>query len=165
MAVWRKQEVIESPSARDLVIWDRLVKSHEAFALASVEFLEETVDRVTVLRGALRGHGKHTAIWMLSSLPQSELQDLFDDLVFQASYAHGAVGTVRNAILSLPREWVISNIENVAEPLLVDGTYDEYRRLLELYALLDPALTKRLVERAIQHPDPDIQEAGRDFSR
>lgn len=156
--------MIESSSARDLAIWARLVKSHEAFALASMEFLEETADRITVLRGALRGHGKHTAIWMLRSLQQSELQDLFDDLVVQASYAHGAIGAIRDAILSLPREWVISNIEGVAEPLLVDGTYDEYRRLLELYALLDPALTKRLAERAIQHSDPDIQEAGRDFS-
>ncbi|WP_343411345.1 RHS repeat-associated core domain-containing protein [Candidatus Amarolinea dominans] len=36
---------IESSNARDLAIWDRLVQSHEAFALASVEFLEEMVDR------------------------------------------------------------------------------------------------------------------------
>lgn len=155
--------MMEPSYARDLAIWNRLVQSHEAFAFASVEFLTGPVDRVTVLRGALRGHGKHTATWMLRSLRQSELQELFDDLVFQASYAHGEIKAVRDVILSLPREWVISNIESVAEPLLADGTYDEYRRLLELFALLDPLLTKRLAERAAQHSDPDIQEVGHDF--
>jgi len=154
---------MELPNAQDLAIWNRLVQSHEAFALASAEFLMGQVDRVAVLRGALRGPGKHTAIYMLRSLKQSELKELFADLVFHASYAHGAIGAVRDAILSLPRDWVLSRIEDVAESLLTEGTYDEYRRLLELYVLLDPTLARRLAERAAQHSDADIQEAGQDF--
>jgi hypothetical protein len=45
----------------------------------------------------------------------------------------------------------------------VNGTYDEYRRFLELYIEIDTELTKKLAMRAIQSPDFDIREAGEDF--
>lgn len=154
---------MESPNDFAFTAWSRLVQSHKAFSDASREFLTGSFDRVTLIRNALGGHDKHTAIYVLKSLKQSELQELFDVLVFHASYSHGAIGSIRNAILSLPRDWVLTRIDEVAEPLLADGTYDEYRRLLELYALLDPALTRRLAERAARNPDPDIREAGEDF--
>ena len=153
----------EQANPQDLAIWNRLVHSHEAFALASTDFLTGDIDRVAVIRSALQGRGKQTAFYMLRFLNQSDLQGLFEDLVFHASYAHGALISVRDGILALPREWVLARIEVIAEPLLASGTYDEYRRLLELYALLDPMLTQRLAERAIQHPDLDVQEAGYDF--
>lgn len=154
----------EMPNNQDLAVWNRLVQTHQDFARVSTEFLTGNIDRVALIRYAMHsGHGKHTAIFMLQSLRQTELQDLFGELVTHASAAHGAIGAIREAILSLPREWVLARVEAVAEPLLVDGTYDEYRRLLELYELLDPALRQDLAMRAVQHPDPDIQEAGQDF--
>lgn len=163
MAVWRT-EVTEMPSSQDLAVWNHLVQAHEDFARISTEFLTGNIDRVALIRYALRsGHGKHTAIYALQSLRQTELQELFVELVTYASSAHGAIGAIREAILSLPRDWVLDRLEAVAEPLLVGGTYDEYRRLLELYQLLDPVLTQNLAMRAVQHPDPDIQEAGMDF--
>ena len=151
------------PSSDDIAVWNRLVESHNAFAMASREFLAEGVDRVRLMHSALRGKDRATAIYMLRHLRVSELQQLFDDLVFQASYAHGAIGAIREAILSLPREWVLGNIEQVAEPLLQDGTYDEYRRLLELCIELDRDLTYRLARRAVEQTDEDIREAGKDF--
>lgn len=155
---------MEMPNVEELVIWDRLVQSHQAFALASMEFLTGNVNRVALVRYGLRtGHGRHTAIYMLRSLKQIELQELFDDLMFCVSHGHGAVDAIREVILSLPREWVLARIEAAAEPLLIDATYDEYRRLLELYELLDPVLTQKLAMRAMQHWDPDIREAGEDF--
>lgn len=154
---------MESTNDLALSVWSRLVQSHKAFSEASREFLSGSFDRVIVIRNALGGHDKHTAIYVLRSLKPSELQELFDILVFHASYSHGAIGSIRDAILSLPRDWVLARIEEVAEPLLTNGTYDEYRRLLELYTLLDPMLTQRLAERAVQNPDPDIREAGEDF--
>lgn len=150
-------------SPQDMVVWNRLVHNHEAFAFASTDFLTGDIDRVAVIHSALQGRGKQTAFYMLRSLNQSDLQGLFEDLVFHASYAHGALMAVRDSILALPRDWVLARIEAVAESLLANGTYDEYRRLLELYALLDPMLTQRLAERAIQHLDLDVQEAGHDF--
>lgn len=154
---------MESPNDFAFSAWNRLVESHKALSEASREFLTGTFDRVAVIRKALGDHDKHTAIYVLRSLKRSELQDLFDVLIFHASYSHGALGSIRDAILSLPRDWVLARIEEVAEPLLANGTYDEFRRLLELYALLDPVLTRRLAERAAQDPDPDIREAGGDF--
>ena len=42
----------------------------------------------------------------------------------------------REAVLALPRDWVIANIERVASNGLDLANYWEYRRLLELYSLL-----------------------------
>jgi hypothetical protein len=151
------------PPSNDIVIWGRLVESHKMFAMASREFLAAGVDRVRLLRDALRGKDRSTAIYMLSYLTIAELEQLFSDLVFLVSFSHGAVGAVRNAILSLPREWVLANINQVADPLLGAGTYDEYRRFLELYIELDYELAYELAQRAAGHTDQDIREAGEDF--
>jgi hypothetical protein len=43
------------------------------------------------------------------------------------------------------------------------GAHEEYRRLLELYFLLDRDLTQALATRASHHSDPDTREAGEDF--
>ncbi len=69
----------------------------------------------------------------------------------------------RDAILSLPSDWVLARIEQVSEPYLLTGTHEEYRRFLELYQELDHPLTLALAQRAASHPDPDIREAGEDF--
>ena len=132
--------------------------------LAAVrDFLSEDIDRVGLLKVKLRSSDAKIAVVVLDHIGGSELSELFGELVFLAASTHWAVQRARAAILRLPREWVLARIEVIAEPLLASGTYDEYRRLLELYALLDPMLTQRLAERAIQHPDLDVQEAGYDF--
>ena len=82
--------------------------------------------------------------------------------MFLASFGHGSIEAVRDLILSLPRDWVINDIEREAEPLLQKGDYDEHRRFLELYELLDADMTQRLARRAAANPDPDIREAGED---
>jgi hypothetical protein len=148
---------------RDAVIWSRLVRCHQAYAEASREFLASDVDRVKLVRRGLHGRDRSTALFVLKYMKAVELEQLFGDLVFLASFSHGAVHVVHNAILSLPRKWVLTNIETVAEPLLEKGTYDEYRRLLELYVELDHKLALKLGHRAIRHADPDIREAGEDF--
>jgi hypothetical protein len=150
-------------SGNDSAVWNRLVESHNAFAMASREFLSPAVNHVRLIQNALRGEDRIIAICMLHSLKTSELQQLFGDLVFLASFSHGAIETVRSAILSLPQEWVLAHMEQVVEPLLRDGTYDEYRRLLELYTLLDRNLALELARRAAEHTDEGVREVGRDF--
>jgi hypothetical protein len=49
--------------------------------------------------------------------------------------------------------------------LLENGTYEEYRRLLELYIDIDLSVGQRLVKRALEHEDPDIREAGEDMQK
>ena len=69
----------------------------------------------------------------------------------------------RRKVVALPRPWVVANIERVAAAGLdlTDGW--QYRRLLELYSLLDRALVERLVKVGELSPDPEIAEAAQDF--
>ena len=149
-------------SSDDINLWRRLVDSHKAFALALQEFLTRDVDRVTLMRNALHNEDRTTALYLLPHLKTSELEELWSDLIFLASFSHGAIQTVRDVILSLSREWVLARIEETAEPLLRNGTYDEYRRFLELYIALDHDLAVRLARRAVKHPSIDVKEAGED---
>ncbi len=150
-------------SDSDLAVWNHLVESYRIYATASQEFLAGNVNRVGLLRNAIHNQDRLYAIMMLKFLHTSEIQQLFDDLVFLASSSHGSVGAVRNAILSLPREWVLAKIEPLAEPFLQNGSSDEYRRFLELYIKLDQALAQRLALRAANQEDEDIREAGMEF--
>lgn len=148
---------------RDDDIWNAYVTSYRSYLEASHQFLTGDHDRVAILKKAFRSSDRYFAITLLKFLQQEELQQLFEDLVFLASFAHGSVDYVREIIHKLPKEWVISRIEQIAEPLLENGDYDAYRRLLELYIELDETLTRRLAQRAFQSTDYDIHEAGEDF--
>jgi hypothetical protein len=101
---------------------------------------------------------------LAGSVSEEEVRALFSDLVNVASVGHSNIEPARFVILSLSREWVIANIEAAAEPLLREGGEEEYRRLLELYNLLDGRLAARLAARARASDDPAIREAGVDFS-
>jgi hypothetical protein len=153
----------EQQSEKDIEVWQQLVESHNKFALASKAFLLGDIDRVSLMKQALYDQNRATAFYFLRYLKQEELIQLFDILVPLASTGHGSVSTVREAILSLPRDWVIKNIEQLAEPLLAAGTYDEYRRFLELYFELDKDLALKLAQRAVEHSDYDIKEVGEDY--
>jgi hypothetical protein len=145
--------------------WQHLVDSYKAFSLALHDFLFELNEdtRINIMKGELRSRDRTTAIYMLQHLKTSEKIQLFEELMFLASFSHGAIQAVRDAIFTMPRDFVMTNIERVAEPLLQNGTDDEYRRLLELYAALDLALAHKLAERAFRHEDINIQDVGKDF--
>jgi hypothetical protein len=70
----------------------------------------------------------------------------------------------RSQVLAMPRAWVLEHIEEVATGALNLSDYWEYRRLLELAALLDSRLLQRFVSLGLGHPDPDVHEAAEDFS-
>jgi hypothetical protein len=144
-------------------IWERLVQSHLAFSLASQEFLSEGIDRVAIIRQALQGNSRNTAIYILQWLPTSELQQVFDQLIFLSSSEHGGIISVRRAILSIPKDWLLENIELAVEPYLQNGTGEEYRRFLELYTYIDAQLTRRLALRALEQQDLDTRAVGQDF--
>jgi len=148
----------------DEVLWRALVDREKGFYAARAGFMSGAADRVAVLRSALRSVAERgTALRVLPILPLAERQALFEDLVRLASVGHADVQLVRDAIDSLPREWTVARLEGAAEPLLHDATDEEYRRLLELYVAMDDGITRRLAERASQHPDEHVREAGHDF--
>ena len=69
----------------------------------------------------------------------------------------------RKALLALPRMWLLEHIEEDAEPLIQLNDEWEYRRLLELYSMLDNMLARKLALRGINNSDIGIREACQDF--
>lgn len=156
----------------ELVLWDQVVSAGRACTTSKEQWHEANAAlaamgsaRVEILRAACRTWSAAAAITLAADLTQDELKQLLPELVFFAcqNYETANLLTVRQLIVSLPHDWLTERIEAISEPILTRASYWEYRRLLELYDLIDPALTQRLARRATTHPDPDIQEAGEDY--
>jgi hypothetical protein len=75
----------------------------------------------------------------------------------------GPIERGRLQVLQMPRAWVRMHIHTVATDALDLNDYWEYRRLLELLAMLDPDLIAPLVEQGLHSADPDVREAAEDF--
>lgn len=148
--------------------WNSLLTAETAIRDSLRAFLgEPSGDRVALIRRALTkpGSERAAAVRVLPYLSMSERQELFPDLVWLASWGHGQIQAARDAIGQLPKDWVLSRIEGVTDRVLASATeqyqYEEYRRLLELFAQLgDRQLLRRLAERACAHHDEDVREAG-----
>ena len=144
-------------------IWDNLVQTYLQFAQASSDFTKSSINRVKIIRKGLQSKNRTTAIYFLKVLKQDEIQELFSELVYLASFNHGAILAIRESILSLPREWVLSHIENAAESYLSEDDGEAYRRFLELYQQIDSKLMEKLANRAVRSENVDAKEAGMDF--
>ncbi|OKH40537.1 hypothetical protein NIES2119_02695 [[Phormidium ambiguum] IAM M-71] len=154
----------EERNEKDMELWRKLFESEIIYIQNRQEFLNHSTNRVATIEKALHNPAERgTALRLIEYCTTEECQSLFDDLVILASVSHADIELARKAILSLPKTWLLANIENSAELLLKDGTDEEYRRLLELYIHIDEGLTQKLVNQALNHPDPDIQEVGSDF--
>ena len=154
----------QQETAKDIELWQSIVTREIAYIESRQEFLKDCTDRVAILQKGLQNPGERgTALRLFFYLTLPERQSLLDELVDLASVSHSDIDLCRQAILSLPKSWLLETIENRAEELLADGTDEEYGRLLELYINIDSQLTERLVKRALQHEDASIREAGEDF--
>lgn len=154
----------EQPIEKDTELWHKVFEKEIAYIQARQDFLKNCTDRIGLIKKALHNPTERgTALRLIEYLNLEERQSLFDDLVDLASVSHSDLELCRKVILSLPKTWLLANIEKRTEPLLQDGTDEEYRRLLELYIDIDRELTQRLAIRALQQDDPDIREVGEDF--
>lgn len=148
---------------QDTALWYQLIAQEKAYLKARRNFLN-CHSRVELIRLALQNPLERVmALKLLDSLNSEERESLFDELIKLASVGHSDIELVRSTILSFDKRWLLDNIENRAESLLVNGTDEEYRRLLELYIQIDNEITQKLVMKALQHSDPQVQEAGEDF--
>ena len=143
--------------------WRKVVVTHYEFTNAVQHFLNSDISRVKIMKQALRGPNRTTAIYLLPNIKVEELQSLFSELILLSSFSHGGIIVVRETVLRLPRQWVLDHIEEASEIYLSEGGFEEYRRFLELFILLDRDLTVRLARRASQSSDYDIREAGEDY--
>jgi hypothetical protein len=144
-------------------LWQQLVKGFGAYTQALDSFFSAGVDRVALIRKVIGTGDRNVVVTVARYLKEDEHKQLFDIWVGGASTANSVVHMFRKFILALPRDWVMERIESAAEPYLASGDMDEYRRFLELYLLLDVNLTRKLAQRAVEHQNPEIREAGSDF--
>ena len=96
-------------SQGDRAIWRRLVNSHMAFSQALKDFFSEGTPRVPLIKEAFRRGDIATVLYVARHMKEDELKQILDELV-RVSTAPGYAGTIREIILSLPREWVLANI-------------------------------------------------------
>jgi hypothetical protein len=75
----------------------------------------------------------------------------------------GRITAGRQQVLAMPRAWVLERIEQVAAEVLDLSDEWEYRRLLEVGALLDAGLVRRLVRLGLDSENPEVREAAQDF--
>lgn len=152
------------PSQEDLALWKKYIDAAKAMYNARRDLFQNSAALVELFRSGL--HEPTTrpyTLELVGFLKDDDRKELFANVLALASFCSGATKRARDLILGLPREWVLANIEETAEPLLRDGTYEEYRCILDLYSELDQSLTYKLAQRAVAHTDPDIIEAGQDF--
>lgn len=157
----------KQPTESDITLWHRYCKGEDDFLAARSELLSRCTDIKLVIKQALdKVLRRGSALRLLLDLDFQEKVALFDDLVDQASVDHSDVELVWKVILSLPKDFLLANIEKSAETVLSNATQDayvEYRCLLALYYKIDDQLTYRLAQRALQSEDEDIREAGEDY--
>jgi hypothetical protein len=146
------------------LFWEKLRNRPDNISHLSEEFKNiKSDDRISLLRSAFHGSDRVLGIMLLPYLKENEKMELFSDLIFLASFTHGGLAVVRETITSLPKEWLLERIEETAEPYLQNGDYEQYRRFLELFSLIDKVITQKLAITALQSSDFDIKEAGEDF--
>jgi hypothetical protein len=150
-------------SETSMTLWDGLVKEFVGGVVAPAAFFRPNVDRVELIRGALKlpgGNNRAAAVALLKKMSLEDQQLLFPELIQLARSAHGPVGAVREIIASLPREWVLERIDAQVEPILRKEEYDDYWMFLELFEKLDPMRAVKLARRAAGSADASIREFG-----
>lgn len=116
------------------------------------------------IKSVLRGPNRETALDEASSLTMDEKKQLLPEWINLARAAHSPFQIAWNIIESLPREWVLANIEKEVDAILESEEETDYWMFLQLYARLDNGLMRQLARRAASHTDPDISELGREWS-
>ncbi len=151
-----------SDELRDL--WMRFVEAERSFTSQRMMLLRRVTELTPILVQALnKPRERSAALNIVEYVGDEEKKHVFDSLLMLASNVHGHTEKSREFLLSLPKQWVLENIEARAEPILQHATQEEYRGLFELYLQLEQGLARRLAERALKHPDSEVREAGEEF--
>lgn len=144
------------------IVWQNLVNAFFSYVEASGVFFKPEVDHVKLLREGFRRGDIAVALDIASSLDSSKVSELLPELV-NMSTAHGYALRAREIILSLPHNWLITCIEEVAEPILQSGDDFEFRQIFQLYLEIDRTLAVKLGEKAINGSDEYIREVGKEL--
>jgi len=144
-------------------LWAAVVDAERELHARRAAFYQKAQDRATILAGALKGSAweRGAALSFLTGL--SDDVPALLELLVDNSMTHAFALDARRAIWSR-RSAVQAQLQESVERRLVTADDDEYRRLAELLDYLDDRETlRRLIQTALDSPDPEINEVGADF--
>ena len=88
--------------------WQRVLDSHQQYSRALSDFLNDSSDKIEILRTALRGKDRLIALAVVPSLDSAERKALFAEWIDLARAHCSPFQVAWNVIESLPREWVLA---------------------------------------------------------
>jgi hypothetical protein len=147
--------------------WKKVLEADAAAYAAQYELFSICGDSIIeIVRAGLHDPSERSTAFRIAGLLKEEQRKaLLPDLVSLAcepSYAPTIINA-RKVIMSLPKQWVLAQMDPSIERILKSDDDWESRRLLELCSLLDRDLTLKIAAIAAAHQDPEIREAGTDF--
>jgi hypothetical protein len=146
------------------MLWNNVVEKYRDYVQARMELFRHTSSIIDILRKALKNiNHRIVALEIAEILDQEKKKQLLIDLLPIACYPKGDSYLAWNIILSLPKNWLIENIEVASEPLLQNGSSTDYIGLLGLCRSIDGNLARKIADRAMQHPDEAIRQEIKDF--
>jgi hypothetical protein len=142
--------------------WQDMISAYMKYVEKSGEFFQSKLDRIKILREGIQRGDTPVVLDLASGLDVSELIQLLPELVY-ISTAPGYARKAREIILSMPHEWLLLNLEEVAESIMTTNDEEDFRRLFELYLEIDRELAVKLTNRILNHADEYIREIGHEF--
>lgn len=156
----------EKPS--DDLLWQRLIDLHIAWFEAQEAFLREAKAPLAkvqrVMAGPKTGNDHFVAMALLSRMKTEDRMDVFPQLLISCLSPKWRK-IAQSLILSIPKEWLLANIETVSKPLIERADYQDYFALLRLFKEIDLSLATKLALEAATSSDEEIREIGEDFLR
>ncbi|MGO9468945.1 MAG: hypothetical protein ACLQIB_24090 [Isosphaeraceae bacterium] len=151
----------------DAQLWNDLHRIEQRSLAEIMHLWGKIAAKADTMRAALgTPHQRGTALRLLLVLGDEMKMKVFRSLVELSSVGHSDVALCRSIIKSMPRRWVLNNIESIVRVVLQESDgEEEYRRFAELYVELDGALLERHVQRALAHPSEEVREVGSDFEK
>ncbi|MBU7584273.1 MAG: hypothetical protein KAF91_15390 [Nostoc sp. TH1S01] len=154
---------------KELSLWANLRRKEMGYLQARALYLKGTEPNDEIFRSALRNPSERgTALRLIKDCYTLEQKkQILRELLELSRCDHSDLQLTWEIILSMPREYVLSKIEEWMDWLIPAPTEKEqyvvYRSLLALFIHMDENITYRLAKRAKEDTDEDVKEAGEDY--
>jgi hypothetical protein len=149
----------------DEQLWVDFCTAETSFYDARMALIGHVQDLPNIINKALPVPSQRgSALRILEILPEERSRQHLQQLVDLASIGHSDIELCRSVILRIDREWLVENIDSHVSRILDESGEEEFRRIAELYKLLDSRLLKIHLERCANHMDAEIKEIASDFT-
>ncbi len=152
--------------SNDEQLWADFCAAESAFFDARMALVCGAQDLPSLISGALKTPSQRgPALRLLEILPEDKIRQHLASLVDLASVGHSDVGLCRSVILRIERDWLVKNIDPHIVEILKNGGEEEFRRIAELYKLLNADLLDTHLKRCAVHVNSDVREIAADFAQ